>query len=99
MVRLGEPENVDNLEKSALRTGLLQMGEAGLRNSLRQLQVNYELAEIQEKIRAEKQKTIAVNQELIESLSAKLQQLFDSAGIGEAEINTLYQNTEEQVSF
>lgn len=37
MVRLGEPENVENLDKSALRTGLLAMGEAGLRTCLKQL--------------------------------------------------------------
>ena len=37
MVRLGETENVENLEKSSIRVGLLQHGESSLRNSLRQL--------------------------------------------------------------
>ena len=69
MIRLGEPENVENLEKSQLRTTLLQTSEFGLRNVLRQCQVNFEVSDVQEKIRVEKQKTIGINQELIDSLN------------------------------
>ena len=69
MIRLGEPENVENLEKSQLRATLLQTSEFGLRNVLRQCQVNYEVSDVQEKIRVEKQKTIGINQELIDSLN------------------------------
>ena len=46
MVRLGEPENVENLEKNALRIGLLNTSEQGLRNVLRQCQVNYEISDV-----------------------------------------------------
>ena len=46
LVRLGEPENVENLEKSALRSMLLDLGEQGLRISLKQLQINFEVADI-----------------------------------------------------
>ena len=35
MVRLGEPENVENLDKSAQRVALLTAGETGLRSILR----------------------------------------------------------------
>ena len=69
MIRLGEPENVENLEKSQLRPTLLQTSEFGLRNVLRQCQVNFEVSDVQEKIRVEKQKTIGINQELIDSLN------------------------------
>ena len=99
MVRLGEPENVENLDKSDIRINLLQQGESGLRNCLRQLQLNYEISEIQEKIRAEKQKVIAVNSGLIESLVQKLKEIFENAGITDAEISTVYSNTEEEISF
>jgi len=50
MTRLGEAENVENLEKASLRQNLLQGAELGLRSSLRMLATCYEVADLQEKI-------------------------------------------------
>ena len=46
MIRLGENENVENLDKSQIRAGLLATAEMGLRTSLKQLQVNYEVSDL-----------------------------------------------------
>jgi len=48
MVRLGEPENAENLEKASFRFGLLQGAEAGLRTSLKVLSTNFEVTHLQE---------------------------------------------------
>lgn len=90
MIRLGEPENVENLDKSALRTGLLQSSEQGLRAILRHCQLNYEIGEIQEKIRTEKQKKIGNDQAEIDRLSQKLTKIFEDNSVSESDMKRLY---------
>ena len=99
LVRIGEKENVENLDKASLRSGLLQAAEHGLRNCLRQLQVNFEVSSIQEKIKTERQKTITVNTELIESLNSNLTQIFEKLQISKDEVKGLYANTEENICY
>ena len=58
LIRLGEQENVEDLDKAGLRFQLLQTAEDGLRQSLKQLQTNFEIADLRNKISNEKQKLI-----------------------------------------
>ena len=97
LVRLGEQENVEDLEKAGLRAQLLQTAEDGLRQSLKQLQTNYEVADLQGKISNEKQKLINTDSEALSKMEEQLATIFSDGGVSETDRTGFYQNTEEQM--
>jgi hypothetical protein len=99
LIRLGENENVESQDKAHIRNQLLALGEAGLRSTLKTLQLNLEVSDLNNTISNELKKDIGVDDELIQSLKSKLTELFASNEIGEQDQDTLYKNTEEQMCF
>lgn len=62
MIRLGENENVENQDKAQIRNQLLGLAEIGLRNTLKTLQLNLEVSNLQNTISNEKKKEIGVDE-------------------------------------
>jgi len=63
LVRLGEHENVENLDKAHIRQTLLGLAEQGLRGSLKQLQANYEISDLRNKLQIEEKKQVGADDE------------------------------------
>lgn len=97
LVRLGEQENVENLDKAGLRAQLLQAAEDGLRQSLKQLQTNFEVADLQNKISNERRKLINTDQEALGKMEEQLELVFSESAVSEQDKKGFCQNAEEQM--
>ena len=97
LARLGEQENVEDLEKAGLRSQLLQAAEDGLRQSLKQLATNFEVADLQNKISNEKLRLINNDPEGLKTMEDRLTTIFTDSAVSEKDRNGFYQNSEEQM--
>lgn len=97
LVRLGETENTENLEKAELRNGLLRNAEESLRTSLKQVQVAEEIAHYQHELDNLTIREINKPEEEIEKLNASLTQCFNDNQIPENEQESFYKNSEEEM--
>lgn len=86
---------MEDLEKASLRAQLLQSAEDGLRQSLKQLATNFEVADLQNKISNEKLKLINTDAEGLKTMEDRLTTIFTDSAVSEKDRNEFFRNSEE----
>lgn len=99
LVRIGEHENVENLDKADLRNQLLKAGEEQLRQSLAKFAFNYEVQSVQNDIVECAERISETRESDVQRLRDSLTAVFESAAIPAKDRKGLYENTEEHMCF
>jgi hypothetical protein len=99
LVRLGEQENVEILDKAEQRKQMLKLAEEGLRASLLQVSIAIQILKLRNEIESFKARNVNLKEAEIAVLEKQLVKVFETSNISKKDQDVFFTNTEEEMCY
>jgi hypothetical protein len=99
LVRLGEQENVEILDKAEQRKQMLKLAEEGLRASLLQVSIAIQILKLRNEIESFKARNVNLKEVEIAVLEKQLVKVFETYNISKKDQDVYFTNTEEEMCY
>ena len=99
LVRLGEQENVEILDKAEQRKQMLKLAEESLRASLLQVSIAIQILKLRNEIESFKARNVNLKEAEIAVLEKQLVKVFETSNISKKDQDVYFTNTEEEMCY